>query len=110
MNIHHKDPVPKKKVQCELHKSNIHGRAATVKLLIIESNVQMCKRWCHNHKTWTSDNRKRAGDMFRLAILHVHPSGRFNILRTPKGAYNPECLVPTVKHGAGSVMVWAAIS
>jgi hypothetical protein len=28
----------------------------------------------------------------------------------PKEAYNPECLVPTVKHGRQSVMIWAAIS
>jgi hypothetical protein len=28
----------------------------------------------------------------------------------PKEAYNPECLVPTVKQGGGSVMIWAAIS
>jgi hypothetical protein len=28
----------------------------------------------------------------------------------PKEAYNPESLVPTVKHGRGSVMIWAAIS
>jgi hypothetical protein len=28
----------------------------------------------------------------------------------PKEAYNPECLVPTVKHGGGSMMIWAAIS
>jgi len=27
-----------------------------------------------------------------------------------KEAYNPECLVPTVKHGAGSEMIWVAIS
>jgi hypothetical protein len=32
------------------------------------------------------------------------------IWRTPKVVYNPECLVPTVKHGGGSKMVWAAIS
>jgi hypothetical protein len=30
--------------------------------------------------------------------------------RTPKEAYNLECLFPTVKHGIDSVMVWAAIS
>jgi hypothetical protein len=29
---------------------------------------------------------------------------------TPKAAYNPECLVPTVKHGGESVMIWGAIS
>ena len=27
-----------------------------------------------------------------------------------KEAYNPECLVPTVIHGNGSVMIWAATS
>ena len=32
------------------------------------------------------------------------------VWRTPKEAYNPECLVPTVKNGGGSVMIWAAIS
>jgi hypothetical protein len=40
----------------------------------------------------------------------LHPSGRVYVCRTPKGAYNPECLVPTVKHGGGFVKVWAAIS
>jgi hypothetical protein len=38
-----------------------------------------------------------------------HTSGRVYVWRTPKEASNPECLVPTVKHGGGSVMVWAAI-
>ena len=37
-------------------------------------------------------------------------SGRVYVWRTPKEAYNPACLVPTVKHGGGSVTIWAAIS
>ena len=28
----------------------------------------------------------------------------------PRKPYNPECLVPSVKHGDGSVIIWAAIS
>jgi hypothetical protein len=36
-------------------------------------------------------------------------SGRVYVWKTPKEAYNLECLVPTVKHREGSVMVWAAI-
>ena len=37
-------------------------------------------------------------------------SGRVYVWTSPKEAYNPECLVPTVEHGARSVMIWATIS
>jgi hypothetical protein len=37
-------------------------------------------------------------------------SGRIYFWRTPKEAYNPECLLPTVKHGGGSVMILTATS
>jgi hypothetical protein len=43
LNIHPEDPVSIKTVQRELLKSNTHGRAATAKLLTIESNAQMHK-------------------------------------------------------------------
>jgi hypothetical protein len=36
LNIHLEDSVTTKTVQRELHKSNIHGRAATAELLIAE--------------------------------------------------------------------------
>jgi hypothetical protein len=53
LNIHIENPVSTKTVRRELHKSNIHGRAAIAKPLITESNAQMCKRWCHDQKTKT---------------------------------------------------------
>jgi hypothetical protein len=37
-------------------------------------------------------------------------SGQVCVWRTPKEAYNPECLVPNVKHGGGFVIIWAKIS
>jgi hypothetical protein len=43
LDIHLEDPVSTKSVQHELHKSNIHGRAAIAKPLITESNSQMHK-------------------------------------------------------------------
>ncbi len=30
--------------------------------------------------------------------------------RSPKEAYHPDCCMPRVKHGGGSVMLWAAMS
>jgi len=38
------------------------------------------------------------------------PSGWVYVWTSPKEAYNPEFLVPAGKHGARSVMIWAAIS
>jgi hypothetical protein len=45
-----------------------------------------------------------------LPFMLFPTRGRVYVLRTHKEAYNPDCLVPTVKHGGGCVMVWAAIS
>jgi hypothetical protein len=36
LNIHREDPISTKTVRRELHKSNIHGRAAVAKPLITE--------------------------------------------------------------------------
>jgi hypothetical protein len=97
---------------CELHKSNIHGRAAIAKPLINGSNAQMRKRWCPittikpGHQT-TGNAHVIWSDASSFTLLPT--SGRVYVWTTPKEAYNPECLVPTVKHRAGFVMVWATV-
>jgi hypothetical protein len=73
LNTHPEDPVSTKTVPRQLHKSDIHGRDATVKPRITESNAQMRKRWCYDHKILTLGNRKRARDMVRWAVLHDVP-------------------------------------
>jgi hypothetical protein len=111
VTIHFEDLISTKTLRHELHKSNIHSRAAIVKLLLTESNAQMHKQWCHNHKTWISDNWKcmrYSQDEFSFMLFAT--SGRVYVWRTLKEAYNPECLAPIVKHGGGSVMVWIAVS
>jgi hypothetical protein len=45
----------------------------------------------------------------KASFMLFPTSGRAYIWRTLKEAYNPECLVLTVKHGRCSVMVWAAV-
>jgi IS30 family transposase len=43
LNMLLEDPISPKNFPCELHKSNIHGRAAIAKPLITESNAQIRK-------------------------------------------------------------------
>jgi hypothetical protein len=45
----------------------------------------------------------------KSAFMLFPISGRVYVWKTSKEAYNPECLVPSVKHWGDSVMVWAAI-
>jgi hypothetical protein len=53
----------------------------------------MRKRRCHDHKTWTLDNWERARDESDESSFTLLPtSGRVYFWRTPKGAYNPECM------------------
>jgi hypothetical protein len=110
LNILPEDPVSTKAVKHELHKSNIHGRAAIAKpvikviLIFVNDGVTTIKP---RHQTtgkaciiWSNES----------SIAPFPTSGRVYVWRTPKETYHPECLVPTVKHRVGSVMVWAAIS
>jgi hypothetical protein len=53
-----KNALPTKTVQQELHKSNIHGRAAIAKPPVTENNTERIKRWCDDHKTWMSGDWK----------------------------------------------------
>jgi hypothetical protein len=69
--------------------------------------MQMHKQWCHDHKTWISDNRKRTSDMVRWVVFSMLPtSGRINVWRTPKEAYNPECLVRFQQWNTGHLLCW----
>jgi hypothetical protein len=50
----------------------IQGRPAIAKPLISEYNALMRKRWCHDHKTWTS-GMKHKHDMVRWVIPFAVP-------------------------------------
>jgi hypothetical protein len=71
----------------------------------------MHKRWCHDHKNL--DIRQVEMQVIwsdESSFMLFPTSGRVYVWRTLQEAYNLEYLVPTVEHGHGSVMVWAAIS
>jgi hypothetical protein len=107
--IHLEDPVSTTTVGRKLHKSNIQGTVTTVKPLVTENNAKRPKRWSDNHKTWTADDWKKVIWSDESSFTLFPTSGRVYVWRTPKEAYNPECLVPTVKHGGGSATTRAAI-
>ena len=110
LNIHLEDPVSTKMVRWQLRKSSIHSRAASVKLLITANSAKRQRGQCDDHKTWKSDDQKYVIWLDESSFTLFPTSGQVNVWKTPKEAYISECLVPNVKYGSRSVMIWAVIS
>jgi len=98
LNIYLEDPVSTNTVW-ELHKSSIHYRAAIAKPLIPENNAKRWKRWCDDRKTWMSDDWKYIIWSDESSFTLFPTAGRVYVWRMPEETCNPDCLVPTVKHG-----------
>lgn len=104
------EPVSTSTVRRELHDMNLYARAAISKPLIKPQNAVNRKRWCKDHKEWTPDQWNQVVWSDESSFTLFPTTGRVYVWRTPGEAYNPGCLLPTVRHGGGSVMVWGAIS
>jgi len=112
VSITHKSTPAKVTAELHIHLDDDESftNAEIAKPLITENNTKRWKRWCNYHKTWPSDDWKYVIWTDESSFTLFPPSGWVYVWTSPKEACNPECLVPTVKHGARSVMMWAAIS
>lgn len=97
-------------IRRELHKMNLRGCTAIAKPLIKPHNAIIRKRWCKVHENWTADQWRQVVRSDESSFTLFPTTGRVYVWRSPEEAYKKECLLPTVKHGGGSVMVWGAIS
>ena len=102
--------VSTKTVWWGLHRCNIHGRVAIAKTLITENSTKRWKRWCDDHKTWQYDDWKYIILSDESSFTLFSTSDWVHVWTSAKENCIPEYMVPTVKHGARSVMIWAAIS
>ncbi len=103
LNVHLGSPVSTKCFHWELHRANVHRRAVIAKLSVMpnvgfggasSTNLGQCETWI----------------VLWWVHLHFPTSGRVTLWRSAKEAYNSDGCVPRVKHGGGSVEVWAAMS
>ena len=104
-----KDVTPRL-VRYKLSDYGLKGRVAARKPFFRNANAKKRYSWCKNKKQWiTADwNHVLFTDESKFELFGCN---RRQYVRRRKGErYQPQCLVPTVKHGGGSLQVWGCLS
>ena len=97
-------------VQRRLRESGLHGRISAKKPLLKDSNKKKRLSWAKKHEQWTFDGWKSVlwSDVWKFEIFG---SNRCVFVRRRVGERMVSaCVVPTVKHGGGGVMMWGCFA
>ena len=96
-------------VKRRLITAGLNGRIARRKPLLLPRHKITHLEWAKAHAQWTDDMWKRVvwSDESKFNIFKS--DGRTYIRRRKSEEFNEDCVVGTVKHGGGSVMVWGCI-
>ena len=104
LNNHLENPLSSKSVR-KLHKDGFHGRGAIRKPLFSQTNITM-RLECSWNFFWSLEKLKNVIFWDETSFFLFPISGRIYVWRQPKETFDPDCLLPTVKHREGSLMIF----
>lgn len=101
--------VSESSVRRSLLRNEMFGRVALKKPLLRKENIEKRYRFAIEHKDWTVEqwNRVLWTDESKFELFGT--KRRVHIRRGIHEKTMKECIVPTVKHGGGSIMVWGGM-
>lgn len=110
VNKSREKPVSVSTVQRRLRDAKLFGRVAVRKPLLKPQNKKKRMQWALTHRDWTEEDFKKVlwSDESKFEIFGS--KRRIFVRRSAEEKMIPQCVVPTVKHGGGSVMVWGCFS
>uniref|UniRef100_A0A3B3QQY6 Transposase Tc1-like domain-containing protein n=1 Tax=Paramormyrops kingsleyae TaxID=1676925 RepID=A0A3B3QQY6_9TELE len=104
------DPSRRTTISAAIHQSGLYGRVARRKPLLskrrIEARLEFAER--HLKDSQTMRNKILWSDETKIELLGVN--ARCHVWRKPGSAHHQANTIPTVKHGAGSIMLWGCFS
>ena len=97
-------------VRRSLNDSGLYGRVARRKPLLNDKHRRKRLDFAKRYQSWTSEDWKKVifSDESRFQLFYSN--GRTYVRRRKGEEFNENCVVSTVKHGGGSVMVWGCFS
>lgn len=109
LNVTRDNPVSKSTVRRSLLSFGMDGRVACKKPLLRRANVLKRLNFAREHVTWTEEQWAKVlfTDETKIEIFGSHR--RVFVRRMEGERYLNSCLIPTVKYGGGSVMVWCGV-
>jgi transposase len=93
-----------------LHRAGLYGRVARKKPLLKEKNKQTCLLFAKRHVGDSPNIWKNALWSDETKIKLFGHQGKHYVWHKPNTAHHPKDLIPTVKHGGGSIMLWGCFS
>mgnify|MGYP003466449606 CR=1 len=94
-------------VRRNLHSLGFYGRVCARKPFISEAIRMRRLRWCNARRIWTPADWQKIiwSDESRFTLFHS--DGRQFAWRRSDERFHPDCVLPTVKYGGGSIMFWS---
>lgn len=108
-NVGRQDSVSHSSIRRALQKNNLNGRVALKKPLLRKQNIEKRLKFAVDHINWTPAQWDRVlwSDESKFEIFGT--KRRVYVRRGKDERTKMDCIIPTVKHGGGSVMVWGAM-
>ena len=97
-------------IRNRLMKAGVRGRVAAKKPLLRKANKVKRLQWARKHANWTTSQWKTVVWSDESKFESFGNKRRIFVRRHQNECYIPQCIVPTVKHGGDSIMVWGCFA